>query len=278
MYLHKLHIVWGETERYRQCDSWLVDLDFAIGLLNAFAGRQFFFLSSVCQSCSSQALYTFPKPLVNPHRQTGHESKPSLWSHSLFFTLLNQASRFNSTFLHYYMSSAKPSGGTVHGHATPRRFHSPTFGSPAGIVVRPTRSQSPVQSTSTPTKRFSDISHRKRVVSLTPTLGTPSHVTPASSTSTPLISQLSSHTPSSLDLNDHKSSIPLKEFEKVSKEVVRMCRGWVINREAGINPASSWKDRQFLWYMVFASACLLISFACFRQMRLGHYRSQKGEF
>ncbi|KAI8583554.1 hypothetical protein K450DRAFT_221695 [Umbelopsis ramanniana AG] len=113
------------------------------------------------------------------------------------------------------MSSAKPSGGTVHGHATPRRFHSPTFGSPAGIVVRPTRSQSPVMSNSTPTKRLSDISHRKRVVSLTPTLGTPSHVTPTPSNSTPLISQYPSHMPSSLDLNDHKSSVPLKEFEKV---------------------------------------------------------------
>ncbi|KAI9288850.1 hypothetical protein BC943DRAFT_315432 [Umbelopsis sp. AD052] len=111
------------------------------------------------------------------------------------------------------MSSAKPSGGTVHGHATPRRFHSPTFGSPAGIVVRPTRSQSPVMSNSTPTKRLSDINHRKRVVSLTPTLGTPSHVTPTSSNSAPLISHYPSHMP--LDLTDHKSSVPLKEFEKV---------------------------------------------------------------
>ncbi|KAH8554185.1 hypothetical protein BGW37DRAFT_517928 [Umbelopsis sp. PMI_123] len=113
------------------------------------------------------------------------------------------------------MSSAKPSGGTVHGNATPRRFQSPTFGSPAGIVVRPTRPQSPVPSSSTPTRLSVNSSRRKRVVSLTPSIGTPSQVTPSSSTSTPLVSQLASHISSSLEPTDHKSSVPLKEFEKV---------------------------------------------------------------
>ncbi|GAB5590288.1 hypothetical protein Unana1_05188 [Umbelopsis nana] len=114
------------------------------------------------------------------------------------------------------MSSAKSSGTAGHGSSTPRRFHSPTFGSPAGIVLRPTRPQSPVPSPSTPTRRATvHDSRRKRVISLTPTSpAARSHVTPTPSSSTPLSSQRASQMPS-LDLAERKSSVPLKEFEKV---------------------------------------------------------------
>lgn len=118
-----------------------------------------------------------------------------------------------------HMSSAKSSGTAGHGSSTPRRFHSPTFGSPAGIVLRPTRPQSPVPSPSTPTRRATvHDSRRKRVISLTPTSpAARSHVTPTPSSSTPLSSQRASQMPS-LDLAERKSSVPLKEFEKVKEK------------------------------------------------------------
>jgi hypothetical protein len=121
------------------------------------------------------------------------------------------------------MSSAKSSSGTANPGSTPRRFQSPSFGSPAGIVIRPTRPQSPAPSNSTTTRAptlYNKTESRRRRVSLTPNSPSLPHgspVAPTASMSTPLQRTNSYHfqADDSADGDDHKPSVTMKEFEKV---------------------------------------------------------------
>ncbi|KAJ2960088.1 hypothetical protein NQZ79_g4482 [Umbelopsis isabellina] len=121
------------------------------------------------------------------------------------------------------MSSTKPSSSTANPGSTPRRFHSPSFGSPAGIVIRPTRPQSPASSSSTMTRSsslYNKAETRRRRVSLTPNSPSLPHVspiTPTASMSTPLqrTNSYHFHADDPADADDHKPTVTMKEFEKI---------------------------------------------------------------
>ncbi|KAG2174342.1 hypothetical protein INT43_004365 [Umbelopsis isabellina] len=156
------------------------------------------------------------------------------------------------------MSSTKPSSGTTNSGSTPRRFQSPSFGSPAGIVIRPTRPQSPALSSSTMTRSsslYNKAETRRKRVSLTPSSPSLPHrspITPTASMSTPLqrTNSYHFHADDSADADDHKPTVTMKEFEKIitdlKKENFNLKLRLFHYEEGNTIPSVGTEDHQYL--------------------------------